>query len=311
MADRIADSNIFSNAIRGSRINRSALNTLQNQIITGKRLNSLADDPRGSARVLGLKTTLDRLDQFERNIGLARATLETTEVTLRQVTNTLVRIRELAVSADVEDGQFPLIAEEIQQRFGELLATSNTRVGGRFIFGGFVTDSAPVSQTGVLTDPTSIVSYNGDSGQILVQADESSQVQINVTARELFFGSTDNDDLPDGARVNIFDTVQDLYNRLIDPATNGRPTDVLNDLDAAINQVNQVLGSSGARSNRLDSTIDQIQSLRVVVEQERSFIEDADLVEVITDLQSRETTLQATLSVTGRIIQPSLLNFLG
>ncbi len=311
MTERVADSTIFSNAVRGSRINRSALNLLQNQIITGKKINSVADDPRGAARVLNLETTLEQIDQFERNIGLARATVDSTESALGDLNNILIRIRELAVSADLEDGEFPLIAEEISERFSELLAIANTRVGGRYIFGGFITDSAPVTQTGALTDPAPIVAYSGDSGRILVQADESSQVQINVTARELFFGSTDTDDTADGTRVNIFNVVQDLYNRLQDPVTNGRPVEVLDQLDAALTQVNQTLGASGARSNRLESTVAQLQSLRVVVERERSFIEDADLVEVITELQSRETTLQATLSVAGRIIQPSLLNFLG
>jgi flagellar hook-associated protein 3 FlgL len=163
----------------------------------------------------------------------------------------------------------------------------------------------------VFTDPAPIVAYGGDSGQILVQSDESSRVQVNVTARELFFGSTDNDDIADGPNVNIFSVVQDLINRLDDPATNGQPVETLDELDAALDQVNRIVGRLGARSNRLETDASKIDSLRVVVERERSLLEDADLIEVITELQSRESTFQATLSVTARIIQPTLLDFLG
>jgi len=311
MTTRIADSIIFASATRGAQLQRSALNALQNQVVTGKRLNSVSDDPRGAARVLSLKSTLERIDQFERNIGLGKATLETTESALNDLGDVLIRVRELAVSADVEEEQFDLIAAEVEQRFSQILGIANTRVGDRFVFGGFVTDSAPVTQTGQFGDPAPIVAYNGDSGQIFVQADESSQVQLNVTARELFFGSTDGDDLADGPRVNIFDVVQDLVNRLRDPDTNGAPVEVLDELDAAIQQTSETLGSVGARANRLDSTVQQLQALRVVAEQERSFVEDADLIEVLTELQTRETALQATLAVSARILQPSLLDFLG
>jgi flagellar hook-associated protein 3 FlgL len=105
--------------------------------------------------------------------------------------------------------------------------------------------------------------------------------------------------------------VQDLINRLDDPATNGQPVETLDELDAALDQVNRIVGRLGARSNRLETDASKIDSLRVVVERERSLLEDADLIEVITELQSRESTFQATLSVTARIIQPTLLDFLG
>jgi flagellar hook-associated protein 3 FlgL len=155
------------------------------------------------------------------------------------------------------------------------------------------------------------VSYAGDSGAIFAQIDSGAQIQVNVTARELFLGSTDGDDTADGTGVNIFTLVQDLRNRLADPIANGEPADTLGDIDRALDQVSQIRGRIGARSNRIESTADQLGALRIAVDRERSSIEDVDLVQAITDLQSREATLQAALSVTGRILQPSLLSFLG
>jgi flagellar hook-associated protein 3 FlgL len=311
MTTRISDSNVFADALRFGRIARSDLSRLQNQAASGKRIFSVSDDPVGASRVIGLKSSLEQIEQFKRNISSAQTRLESSEAAISDLTDVLIRVRELAVSADIEQPQFDLLREEVEQRFAQILAISNTRFADGFLFSGFATSTAPVTQTGVFTDPAPIVAYGGDSGQILVQSDESSRVQVNVTARELFFGSTDNDDIADGPNVNIFSVVQDLINRLDDPATNGQPVETLDELDAALDQVNRIVGRLGARSNRLETDASKIDSLRVVVERERSLLEDADLIEVITELQSRESTFQATLSVTARIIQPTLLDFLG
>jgi flagellar hook-associated protein 3 FlgL len=41
-----------------------------------------------------------------------------------------------------------------------------------------------------------------------------------------------------------------------------------------------------------------------------SKFEDADAFELFTDINKAQTTLQASLSTSGRVIQPSLLDFL-
>ena len=311
MPQRISDANVFANAVLSTRGTRVRLAEIQQQITTGRRLNSIADDPQSAARIVNVDGTLDRLQQLERNIDLARTQTDSTEAAISQLTDVLIRIRELAVSAqDITSPRFPQIQAEVELRFSEVLAISNTQVGGRYLFSGFASDTPPVTQVAPLSGPGTAVAYNGDSGAIQTQVDESSRLQINVTARELFFGSVDGDDTADPPRVNIFDTIQDLVNRLRDPATNGAPTDTLDAIDAALDQATQIQGRVGAIASRLDSTREQLSAIRVAAERERSLIQDVDIVEAITTLQSQETALQAALGVTARIIQPSLLNFL-
>jgi flagellar hook-associated protein 3 FlgL len=312
MATRVADINIFQSAVLASQRSRVRLAELQDQVATGRRLGSAADDPQSAARVVGLDATLDRIEQLDRNIQTARTQTDSTEAVLGQLTDVLIRVRELAISAqDIASPRFAQIQAEVELRFSEVLALANTQVGGRYLFGGFASDAAPVTQTGPLSTAGTVVAYNGDSGAVLAQIDESTRLQINVTGRELFFGSADADDVADAPSVNIFDTIQDLVNRLRDPATNGAPTDTLDDLDAAIDQVTQIQGRVGATTSRFDSTQRELGSIRIAAERERSILRDVDIVEAVTQLQSQEVQLQAALNVTARILQPSLLNFLG
>jgi len=310
MTVRIADSSIFRNTLRVVQESRAELTRLQDQVSSGRRLQTPADDPAGTARTLDLREGLAQIQQFERNIQTARSQLDNTESVLNSMTNLLIRARELSVSADVERDQFDLIQAEVEELFGELLGLANTRTGNRYLFGGFVTDSAPITQTGTFTDPAPIVAYGGDSGVIAASVGINTTIDVNITARELFLGSTDNDDTADGNGVSLFDVLQDLRNRLADPVANGEPTEVLDELDRGLDQVNQLRSRVGSRTNRLDTTLEQLASVRISNERERSDIEDVDFVEAITALQSREAAYQAALSVTARVVQQSLLDFL-
>ena len=111
--------------------------------------------------------------------------------------------------------------------------------------------------------------------------------------------------------MDIFNVIRDFRNRLEDRATVGNPAEITDALDAAINQVLRSRTIGGATLNRLTKTEEQLSSVRLAVETRRSGIEDLDIIAAATELASLENTYQASLAVTARVLQPSLLNFLG
>ena len=175
-------------------------------------------------------------------------------------------------------------------------------------------DNPPFTVAGSFSDasasPPPAVTYAGDNGRFQIQIGEASTVDANASGQFIFLGDTDNDNAPNTPNVDIFATVLDLRNRLRDGTITDPASTVLDDLDAALAQVLRTRGTLGATLNRLDMTAAQLGSLEVTLEIERSSIEDLDIIEASTRLQSRETTFQASLAVTARVIQPSLLNFL-
>ena len=76
---------------------------------------------------------------------------------------------------------------------------------------------------------------------------------------------------------------------------------------ASINHSRAIIGASLARVKNSDSV--HIQNLTDKTEQ-LAKIEDADLVKSASDLAKLEFALQATLSSTAQILQPTLLDFL-
>jgi flagellar hook-associated protein 3 FlgL len=316
MSFRISDATIFLNAVRYNRMNRYRLTQLQDQMGSGRKLTSLADAPGDAARVLGMRRDAARLEQFGRGIGAARARLEPTESQLASLSDLLTRLRELAVASGnpAYAAERDKLQVEVEQRFDELFQIANTRFGDGYLFSGFRTDLPAYTRAGDFTDgvvdaanPTA--TYNGDTRVLEIQIGEASRVEASVPGSAVFAGDFDGNGSTDTGRVNLFDVVREFRNRLLDPTT-GNPADMTGDLDLAIRQVLEMRGRIGATLNRLDTTEQQILDLGAALETERVSLEDIDVAEAATRLARYETTYQASLAVTARVIQPSLLDFL-
>jgi flagellar hook-associated protein 3 FlgL len=84
----------------------------------------------------------------------------------------------------------------------------------------------------------------------------------------------------------------------------------LANLDSGMETVNESMVFYGGITRRLNSTVAGHQEKIVNQNEQILNIEGADMVEAAAEFASMEAALQASLSVTARIIQPSLLDFL-
>jgi flagellar hook-associated protein 3 FlgL len=147
----------------------SALFTTQQQISTGRRILTPADDPVGSARALVI-TQFDAInDQFATNRSNVKASLQDTDGTLSSVTNLLQSAKGLLVEAgngSLTASDRASIATQLQGSLGELLGLANAQDGtGSYMFSGFSTSTKPYTQT------AGGATYNGDQGQRMLQVD--------------------------------------------------------------------------------------------------------------------------------------------
>jgi flagellar hook-associated protein 3 FlgL len=84
----------------------------------------------------------------------------------------------------------------------------------------------------------------------------------------------------------------------------------LDNLDSGLTNINESRAIYGAVTNRISST-ENIHMQDIVSQNEQiANIEGADMVKAASEFAAMESALQASLSSTARIIQPSLLDFL-
>ncbi len=181
---RLSTAQIFQQGVSAILDQQSRLSQAQQQVSTGKRINSPSDDPVGSARVIDIGEQIAIAEQYERNAGLAINQLGLEENALVSVENILQRVRELTIQAN-NDTLSPenreSIAVEIRTRLDELVALANSKdANGDYLFAGFQKASQPFSLN------NAVVSYNGDQGQTFLQVGPQVQVPVNDSGAEVF-----------------------------------------------------------------------------------------------------------------------------
>jgi flagellar hook-associated protein 3 FlgL len=108
---------------------------------------------------------------------------------------------------------------------------------------------------------------------------------------------------------NLFNVLRTLSNGLRANDTVA-VQETLERIDSALDQVVTLRSQVGSRLNSLSTTAESLAKSKVDNSALLSSIEDADAFEVFTDITKDENTLKATLQTSGKLIQPSLLDFL-
>ncbi|MCQ4233217.1 flagellar hook-associated protein FlgL [Pseudomonas stutzeri] len=182
---RISTLQAFNNGVAGLQRNYANATRTQEQISTGNRILTPADDPVASVRLLQLEQQQNVLSQYNANLTAAKNSLTQEEVTLNSVNTVLQRVRELAVQAgngalDPQDRKS--IAAELGEREDELLSLMNTRnARGEYLFAGFQGKTQPF-----VRGADGSYSYEGDEGQRKLQIASSLNIPISDNGKSVF-----------------------------------------------------------------------------------------------------------------------------
>ncbi|HEA52319.1 hypothetical protein LCGC14_1484010 [marine sediment metagenome] len=182
---RISSQQVFSGGINRLQELNANLNSTQQQISTGKRVNKPSDDPVAAARILKLDQELSRVKTYERNVSLADNRLKQGESALASSVDVLQRIRELTVQAgngSLSPNDRRSVSSEMKERLGQLANIANTRdASGEYIFSGFQGSVQAFQQN----DEGKYV-YQGDEGQRVLGIDDGVTVPISDNGKDIF-----------------------------------------------------------------------------------------------------------------------------
>lgn len=180
----ISTAQIFRQGINSILEQQEGLTRTQQQIASGKRIQSPSDDPSGAVKVIDIEEQIAVTDQHLRNDGFARTELFLEEGAMAGSVNVLQRVRELMIQANNDtqsEATRGTIATEVRARLDELLALANTRnASGDYLFAGFNLDTQPFSSSG------GVVTYSGDQGQRRIQVGPSSLIPVNDSGSDVF-----------------------------------------------------------------------------------------------------------------------------
>ncbi len=182
---RISSQQAFNLGVQGIQRNYAETIRTQQQISTGNRILTPADDPVASVRLMQLEQQQSMLSQYKENLTAANNSLVQEESTLDTVNSIMQRIRELATKAGngaLSQGDRQSIAAELREREDELLGLMNTKnARGEYVFAGFQGKAQPF-----VREPDGSYSYQGDEGQRRLQIASSLTIPISDNGKVVF-----------------------------------------------------------------------------------------------------------------------------
>ncbi|MCP5055594.1 MAG: flagellar hook-associated protein 3 [bacterium] len=313
---RVTQSMIIRSALADLNRARVRLARTQEQAASGLRINRPSDDPVGTSAAMLLKSGLEATSQYQRNISQTRTRLAAGENSLANATDLLVRAKELAIqgaNGTQNAASRAQIAQEIEGLHASMLAEGNSRIAGGALFGGYTTDTAPFVSSGPFVDvpPSSpTVSFAGDTNEIEIQIDEAVRTRATSNGQRVFMGDGDGNGVVDAGREDIFQMLADLRD--------GLATDNVAQINAAIPRIDTAISQISVERTRFGASLTQLDTFErrlddrfVDLTTRLSDTQDADSLKVFSDLASQEVALQASLQANGRLIQGTLLDFIG
>ena len=274
----------------GTMSSMNAMNSAQSsydkysqQLATGKRINSSADDAAGKQIANRLQAQSNGMDQAMRNINDATAMLQTADGMFDQMTNILGRMQDLSTQAangtynDSDRQAMQAEFDELGQQMSDML--QNTTYGGTNLFdassGGLFTASAGVTfQIGAESSDTMNVNISTQIAALTTSLDSlSSAFQTDQSGGAVTAGSG-NELMSDSSANATISAVQGAM--------------------AAVGAIQSQLGAS---INRLNSTAANLQNMQDNTELAIGNIMDTNYAQASSEMAKSEIQAQASVKM--------------
>lgn len=181
---RISSSAIYDANVAALGQQQTTLLKTQQQVATGRRIQTASDDPVAAARAISVNQADAMNTQYGANRTALRHTLSLAESNLQSVTSLLQDVQVAAVNAGngaLSTIDRRTIATELSGKLQELVGLANSTDGaGNYLFAGFQSGAQP------FVDVAGTITYNGDDGQRLMQANASRQIASSDSGADVF-----------------------------------------------------------------------------------------------------------------------------
>jgi flagellin len=242
------------------------LSTSMTRLSTGYRINSAMDDAAGLQIASRLKAQTSGMAVAMRNTQNSTAMLQTAEGALDEVSNMLIRMKDLATQA--ADTSSSIADKESMQSEYDALGTElgnvlkNTKFGGETLIVGGTIAAAMKFQIGA--DATEVMN--------ITMATDVTAIATDVGAATASYAA--------GAAGTEISTAADA-------------TTSITNLTTALASVNKVRSSLGAAANRLEHVNNNLSNISTNTKQATGLIMDVDFATESANMTSSQMLLQA------------------
>ena len=235
------------------------------RLSSGKRINSAKDDAAGIQVAVRMEAEINGLASSLRNANDAQAAVDTAEGALGEIHTLLLRMREIAVSS-ANDTNTDADRDSLQIEVGAL-ETEITRIGTSTTWGGINLLDGSFSKASPIT--FQLGPNNGNTIEVTI-----GYVHATVAA-----------------------SAQGTLGLTGAVTTQTAAGNYISTIDAAISIISTRRGALGAVSNRLDSTLANLENMRANLVAAKGAVVDADFAEETARLARAQILMQAATAM--------------
>ncbi len=181
---RISSSAIYDSNVNLLNQQQGKLLHTQQQLASGRRMLTPADDPFASVRALEVSQSDSANTQFVTNRNAAKHSTEIAETILKSVISLLQDVRTAAVgdgSGVLTTSDKKTLATDLRGRLEELVGLANSTDGiGNYLFSGYQGRTQPFVKS------SSGIQYAADDGQRMIQVNSSRQLATSDSGADIF-----------------------------------------------------------------------------------------------------------------------------
>ncbi len=256
---RISHNISAMNTYRQYNTNTVATNRSMEKLSSGYRINRAADDAAGLSISEKMRSQIKGLTQATRNAQDGVSYLQTAEGALNEVSDMLVRLKELSVQ--VQNGTY---STTDQANIGSEMSALGTAIEDIF-------ENTKFNGIEVFKTDTTIA-YGEGAGQEIT--------------------------IDDATLAASTSTVDDVYSLVTDTkAANNNYTNAVgiesDEVEAAITQINTLRASYGAQQNQLEHAANNMSTTKENLQAAESRIRDVDMAEEMMSYTKNNILLQA------------------
>ena len=273
----------------------------QARIATGKNILKASDDPIAAVNISAAKEQKTENARYIENIGRAKSKLELTENALNQASNLITRIYELTILA--ENDTFSVadrvaMKQEVTQLKDSMFEIANSEdASGQALFAGY-----KVNQNAFSRDENGYIQYMGDRGINVVNISENMTLSLGIDGASAFLR------IPSENRhKSIFGIIETIEDNFEDA---NFPKNSISDLQSAIDHLSLQQTYIGAQLNKAELQEEALNRRQIILSENLSQLEDADITKVVTELQTMLLNRDAATQAFAKIGQQSLFDFL-
>jgi flagellar hook-associated protein 3 FlgL len=280
----------------------------QAQLAQGKQIINASDAPNQAATIQRLKSILNKQDSYQSSLDTIKARLQGEDSTLQNVSDLLVRAKEVAVQGGndtLNAGDRKALGTEMQALRDQLLSLANTKdSNGNYLFSG-----SRVKQPAFAETANGSPAYMGDQTRMNVRVGDQRSIPINRTGTDAFVPVARIDADGKTSGIGFFQVMDNLITGL----NTNKATDIrrgVGELDDLMQGVSLARANVGTNLNVVDQQTAVIEDTALNLKTTLSSIEDLDYASAITKMNQQMMSLEAAQASFAKVSQLNLFNYI-